>query len=238
MRKQLFAMILSAALPLAAHAQGGAPAPTGAQGSGPSAGPNGQRPRFDPQRMEKRMRLARTLGLAEALDLDEQAALKLGQTLSKFDERRAAVRKQLQDSRQVIVRAAKGEKVSGAEVDQAITKALDGRAQIQAINREMVGAITKDLSPEKKARAVIFLAKFQHRFPGPGMHPGMMGPGRGMGPGMMHHGDKGMGPGGMGSMGGMAPGWGMNGDADGMGPGSEGPMVGMAPASDDDWGDE
>ena len=240
MRKQLFAMILTAALPLAAHAQGGAAAPTGAQGAGPAAGPNGQRPKFDPQRMEKRMRLARTLGLAEALDLDEQAALKLGQTLSKFDERRAAVRKQLQDSRQVIVRAAKGEKVSGAEVDQAITKALDGRAQIQAINREMVGAITKDLSPEKKARAVIFLAKFQHRFPGgPGMHPGMMGPGRGMGPGMMHQGGKGMGSGGgMGGMGGMAPGWGMNGDADGMGPGSEGPMVGMAPPLDDDWGDE
>jgi hypothetical protein len=223
MRKQLFAAILCAALPLAALAQGG-----------PPAAEKGQGPKFDPQRMEKRMRLARTLGLAEALDLDEQAALKLGQTLSKFDERRAAVRKQLQDSRQVIIRAAKGEKVSAADVDQAITKALDGRAQIQAINREMVGAITKDLSPEKKARAVIFLAKFQRRFPG--MHPGMMGPGRGMGPGMMHHGDKGMGSGG--GMGGMAPGWGMNGDADGMGPGFEGPMVGMAPASDDDWGDE
>jgi len=226
MRRQLFAMFLTAALPLAAHAQGGPPAAGQPPAAGAKAGP-----KFDPQRMEKRMRLARTLGLAEALDLDEQAALKLGQTMSKFDERRAAVRKQLQESRQVLVRAAQGEKVSAAEVDGAITKALDGRAQIATINRELVGAVTKDLSPEKKARAVIFLAKFQRRFPGPGMHPGMMGPGGhgGMGPGM-HRGGKGMGQGGMGpGMGGM----GMGGDAEGMGPGMEGGMVGMAPPPDD-----
>ncbi len=221
MRKQLYAMILTAALPLAAHAQGGPP-----PGAGPGAGPGAKAfgPKFDPQRMEKRMRLARTLGLAEALDLDEAAALKLGQTMSKFDDRRAAVRKQLHESRQVLVRAAQGEKVSAAEVDGAIAKALDGRAQIQVINRELVGAVTKDLSPEKKARAVIVLAKFQHRFPGgPGMmHPGMMGPGGGPG---MHRGGKGMGPGGgMGpGMGGMA---GMGGDPEGMGPG---PMLGMSP---------
>jgi hypothetical protein len=229
MRSQLFAMILSAALPLAARAQGGPPPGLG-QGQGPAAGAqDGRGRKFDPQRMEKRMRLARTLGLAEALDLDEPAALKLGQTMAKFDDRRAAVRKQLRDTREVLVRAAKGEKVSAAEVDQAITKGLDGRAQILAINREMVGAVTKDLTPEKKARAVIFLAKFQRRFAGPPhMRPGMMGPG-GQGPGMMHQGGRG---GGMGETG-MGPG-GPGGEEWGVGPGGYGMgPVGMAPVADD-----
>jgi hypothetical protein len=224
MRTQVLAMMLSAALPLAAHAQGGSAPQGGPQQPPGAAGPNGAGPKFDPQRMEKRMRLARTLGLAEALDLDEPAALKLGQTMAKFDDRRVAVRKQLHDARQVLVKAAQGEKVTAAEVDQAITRSLDGRAQLQAIHREMVAAVTKDLTPEKKARAVIFLAKFQRRFPGSHMGPGMMGPG-GMhgGPGMHRGGGRGpgggMGPGmGGGSEWGAAPGM-----TDEMGP------VGMAP---------
>ncbi|HEX9242614.1 MAG TPA: hypothetical protein VF875_09265 [Anaeromyxobacter sp.] len=228
MRTQFLAMILSAALPLAAHAQGGPQPGAGPQGAGPGANA-GPGHRMDPQRMEKRMRLARTLGLAEALDLDESAALKLGQTMSKFDERRVAVRKQLQESRQVLVRAAQGEKVTAGEVDQAIAKSLDGRAQLLTINRELVAAVTKDLTPERKARAVIFLAKFQRRFAGPpGMGPGMMmGPGgQNGGPGMRHGGHGGGMGGGMGPGGGM----GMGGSEWGMAPGGEelGP-IGMAP---------
>jgi hypothetical protein len=224
MRRQLIAAILATALPLAALAQGGqqgAGAPP-AQGNGAGYGPQGgPGKKFDPQRMEKRMKLARTLGLAEALDLDAPAALKLGDTMAKFDERRAAVHKQLQESGQLLRRAAQGEKVPAADVDQAIQKALDARAQLLTINREMVGAVTKDLSPDKKARAVIFLAKFQRRFMAGPHH--MMGPG--MGPGGGWHrgqgGGPGMGPGGGGGMGG---GMGMMEDEGG----PSGPMMGMA----------
>ncbi len=200
MRKLVIAALLAAGLPLAVHAQGGPPA--GAQG--PQQG-QGAGPRHDPARMEKRMRLARTLGLAEALDLDAPAALKLGETIGKFDDRRVAARKTMHDSREVLRRAAQGEKVSAAEVDGAIQKALDARAQLAAVDRETVTAVTQGLSPEKKARAVLFLAKFQHRFPGGpgGMRPGMMGPGgKGMGPG--HHGGRGPG-GGPGGEWGMGP---------------------------------
>jgi hypothetical protein len=89
----------------------------------------------------------------------------------------------------------------------------------------MVGAVTKDLSPDKKARAVIFLAKFQRRFMGGPHH--MMGPGMGPGggPGWQrgHGGGPGMGPGGQG--GGMGGGMGMMEPDEG---GSPGPMMGMA----------
>ena len=178
MRKQIFAAVMMAALPLAALAQG-------PQAQAPATGPGqqGQGQRMNPERMEKRMRLARTLGLAEALDLDAPQALKLGDAIAKFDDRRIAAHKQLRDSREVLRRAAQGEKATAAEVDQAIQKALDARAQLQTIDREMVGVVTKDLSPDKKARAVLFLAKFQHRFGAPGM-----GPGRGGGHGMDHGG--------------------------------------------------
>jgi hypothetical protein len=81
----------------------------------------------------------------------------------------------------------------------------------------------KDLAPDKKARAVLFLSKFQSRFGGPGMHRGGM---RGMGPG------GGMGPGMRGGPGG--PGGGM-----GMGPDGREMMMGMGPPSPDaDWEDE
>jgi hypothetical protein len=218
MRKQVFAVVLAAALPLASHAQGGSQAgPPDQQGQG------GQRqgPKFDPARMEKRMRLARTLGLAEALDLDAPAALKLGETMGKFDDRRVAAHKQMREAGEVLRRAAQGEKVTAGDVDAAIQKGLDARTQLSTIDRETVAAVTQGLTPEKKARAVLFLAKFQRRFHGhgPGMGPGMMGPGGGrgmMGPGMGGH------PGGRGGMGGAGGGW-------GMGPGDDAQMLGMAP---------
>ena len=220
MRKQLFAVMLAAAVPLAAFARGApnASAPTGEE----------QGHKMDPERMAKRMRLARTLGLAEVLDLDAPAALKLNDSLAKLDDRRIAARKTMHDSREVLHRAAKGEKVAAADVDQAIQKALDARAQLQAVDRETVSTVTQGLTPEKKARAVLFLARFQHRFPGHMMGPGK-GPGmhRGMGPGM---GPGRRGPGGPGGPGGEF----------GMGPGPEGPMGSMAmgPQSGDLFDDE
>lgn len=211
MRKHILVALL--VLPLAALAQ--APGAGQGPGPGPGAGPGpgrGMGPgkmmgqgRGDPARMERRMRLVRTLGLAEALDLDAQQALKLGETLSKFDERRLAAHRQMFEANQVLRKAAKGEKVAPADVDQAIQKAFEARAQVQAVDKEAFAAISKDLSPEQRARAVLFLSKFQNRFGprgpgrgmGPGMGPGMRGGGRGpgMGPGM------GMGPGAMGMIG-------------------------------------
>jgi hypothetical protein len=244
-KQQLLGTMLAAALPLAALAQGGPPAGGQGQGQGPQAQAQGAGPRFSPEKMEKRMRLARTLGLAEALDLEPAAALKLGETIGKFDDRRVAAHKVMHEARDVLRRAAQGEKVAPADVDQAIQKALDARAQLTAIDRETVAAVTQGLSPEKKARAVLFLANFHRRFPGGpgmghGMHRGMgpgVGPGGGMGPGRGQGRGPGMGPGMMGPGGG----WGMRDGAwDGMGPGAHGPLMGMAtpPGGGDFFDDE
>lgn len=222
MKKQLLGTILAAAIPLAAFPQGGPPpgAPAKGQAGATARGPGAWR--GNPEAMEKRMRLARTLGLAEALDLEPAAALKLGDTVGKFDARRLAAHRTLHDAQLVLRRAAQGEKVPAGDVDQAIQKSLDARAQLQAIDRETVQAVTQGMSPEQKARAVLFLARFQQRFgPMGGMGPGMMR--GGMGPGMMH---RGMGPGMMG--GGMGSGRGMG---PGMMGGGMGPQAGFGPGS-------
>ncbi len=211
MKKTFLSLVLAlpvAALPFAAVAKG--PDPGGQPSSKERA-----------QHMQKRARLALTLGLAEALDLDAAQALKFRDTIAKFDDRRAAAQKQLADAGEVLRRAAQGEKVSAAEVDQAIAKGFEARAQVEAINKETVAAIGKDLTPERRARAVLFLARFERRM---GHHMGM---GHGMGPGMH---DRGMGPGGMRG----GPGPGMMGGGPGM-------MMGMGPGGacpDCPWVDE
>ncbi|HYD43039.1 MAG TPA: hypothetical protein VEB43_19560 [Anaeromyxobacter sp.] len=137
----------------------------------------------DPARAEKRMRLARTLGLAEALDLDTPAALQLGEQLARFDERRRAARKQAADAHDVLRAAARGGKATAAEVDGAIAKLLEARNQMQALDREMLQTVTRDLSPEKKARAALFLGTFRDRIERKAMRHHGRGPGHGMGAG-------------------------------------------------------
>ncbi|MGB8932474.1 MAG: hypothetical protein WCC48_14625 [Anaeromyxobacteraceae bacterium] len=214
MIRKLAALI--AVLPIAAFAQGAGPAPGKGPGAGPGPGGHdcescrygkGGGPGTDEQveKMEKRARLARNLGLAEALDLDTAQSNKLADALQKTDDKRTALHKQTRDARQLLRRAATGEKVTSAEVDGALAKLLDLRAQAVALDKETLSIVTKDLAPQKKARAALFLGRFQQRMGGgmgsPGMGPGKgggMGPGHG--PGMMGPGGKGpggMGPGGM-----------------------------------------
>lgn len=225
MRKILIAALV---FPLAAFAQAGQPQKQqqpppkpGAQqgqppgpGAGPMRGPG--MGRGDPEQMERRMRVARTLGLAEALDLEPAEAVKLSAQLEKSDEKRLAIHKQLAEAKTTLRRAASGEKVTAAEVDQAVQRMFAARGQLEAIDRDATQALVKDLTPDKRARAVLFLERFQRRF-GPGQGgPGMMG-GRGM-HGRMHGGGMGMG---MGPMGG-----GMGMGAGGMCPNPDCPMHG------------
>jgi hypothetical protein len=199
MRKLFLAVVLCPALALA---QG-----TG-QGMGPGSGPGpgmGPRARLAPaeraERREMRSRLARTLGLAEVLELDEAQALRLRDTLRRFDERRLVAHKVKAEAKETLRTAARGDAAKAQGVEQALQRFLEADAQLEAIEREQLQAVTKDLSPEKRARAVLFLDGFERRM-GPMMGPGGKGPGmrgerghrRGMGPGP--GGEWGMGSGG------------------------------------------
>ncbi len=200
------ALAALAAVPLAALA-----APPADPPAGPKAAPADVQ-----ERMVKRVRVARALGLAEALDLDAAEATKLAETLDRLDQKRKPAWKEHDEAVQVLRQAARGDKDAQSKVDDAVKKLFQARSQLAAIDREAYETVTKGLSPEKRARAAIFLGRFQRHFGGMGMMggPGMGGPGMG-GRGM---GGMGMGGPGMGGMG-MGPGMGRGMGGWGRGPG-------------------
>jgi hypothetical protein len=128
--------------------------------------------------MEKRMRLARALGLAEALDLDEAQATKMNQIMVSFDARRKPLFEGMRDSMKVLRESAHAKPGKGATastppttqaVDQAVAGIFDAREKLQAVDREMYQALSKGLGPEQRARMVLFFARFRQ-----GMHKQMM----------------------------------------------------------------
>lgn len=200
LKKLTIVLAVLTALPLAAlAAPPGDPAAGGKAGMGPPANAE--------ERLalaQKRMRVARAVGLAEALDLDVAEATKLAGTLDRFDQKRRSAQKQRQDAMQVLHQAARGDKEAESKVDDAVKKVFEARTQLAAIDCETFEAVAKGLSPEKRARAAVFLGHFQQRFGGGMGMKGMMdGPGMG-GMGMGH--GMGMGGRGMGMGGGMGGG--------------------------------
>jgi hypothetical protein len=119
--------------------------------------------------MERRMRLARTLGLAEALDLDEAGTARLNAALAPFDARRKAILEGVRgDVRTLRQAARKGDPAAAAAVDGAVQRLFDARGALVALDREMFSAVSKGMPAEKTARMALFLAQFRQRF-GAGM---------------------------------------------------------------------
>lgn len=151
-------------------------------GNGPGAGreaPGGRG--FD------RMRMMRVIALADALDLNETEALRMGEVMRKYDERRRPIRQQVQEASQILERAANGDASVMNQVDSATQRIFDARSQMAQLDHDMFGELTRGLSAEKRAKLAVFLARFdkqvrqfrQHRgmngdrFNGPGGRRGM-----------------------------------------------------------------
>jgi hypothetical protein len=117
---------------------------------------------------EKHMRTARAIGLADALDLDADAAIKLSAQLNGFDDRRKASFEALRETDEALRKAAEGsEAATVAQVDQLLARRADAQAQLQQVEREMLASASKGLTGQQKARLALFLAR-PHG--GPGMH--------------------------------------------------------------------
>ena len=112
-------------------------------------------------REEKRARMMRVLGLAEELGLDETQALKMAETMRQFDERRRPLMEQVHESARVLRRAAGGDAAVQSQVDQAVQKVFDARAQLATLDRDMYQALSKDLPPQKRAQLAIFMARHE-----------------------------------------------------------------------------
>lgn len=113
------------------------------------------------ERMEKQTRMMRVLGLAEELELNEAQALKMAETMRQFDEKRRPLLEQVRDSAQVLRRAASGDTAVQSQVDQAVQRVFDARAQLATLDRELYQSLARDLSPQKRAQLAIFMARHE-----------------------------------------------------------------------------
>jgi len=125
--------------------------------------------------MDSRAQMMMTLQLAEALELDDAATLKLRQTIAQWDAQRAPLRQQMFDQAQVLRRAAKGDTTAYGQVDQAIQKVITLRTQIHQVDQQMFQQLSQGLPPQKKARLALAIARFKETTRGM-MHGGRGGP--------------------------------------------------------------
>ncbi len=129
-------------------------------------------------RAERRARLARTIGLAEALQLDDEDALRARDVLARFDEGVRPLRQRVQEGLRVLRAAARGDAGAAAQVDAALEGMRQARLELHARSAETFAELTRGLSAEKKARAALFLTSFGRRAAQAGLMRGGGGPGR------------------------------------------------------------
>jgi len=129
-----------------------------AQGGGPPPPPPGERPEPSVE-WQKRAQLMRMLAIADALELDDAATLKLRTRLQQFEAKRAPVHHEMMEQTIVLRRAAKGDTTAFAQVDAAIQKALALRAQLEQMDRDLFTELSAGLPPQKKARLALAMAR-------------------------------------------------------------------------------
>jgi Spy/CpxP family protein refolding chaperone len=112
----------------------------------------------------KRLRLARSLGLAVALDLEEDQAGQMRALMAKYDARCRPLRRRHLEASRLVRRIAHGERATASVTDAAVREALDLEAQIGQVHREMFEELSSGLSPRQRARAAVFFAAFRDRF--------------------------------------------------------------------------
>lgn len=112
------------------------------------------------QRNQARMRMMRLVGLAEALGLDEAQALRIHETMRPFDERRGALEVENAGLAKLVKQAADGDAGALGQVDQALQRMFDNRAEIQQINRQMLETVGQQLSARQRAQMAVFFATF------------------------------------------------------------------------------
>lgn len=159
MKKLSFALLVVSSLAFAAPPSG-----MGMRGPPPGDGPGDfdEGGRGNHEEREKRMRMMLVVGLADALELNESEALRLADRVKGFDEKRRPLREQMHDAMKTLKAAADNDAKALPQVDAAMAKLLDARTQLASMDKEMFLSVSKDLSPQKKAKLGLFLAKFHH----------------------------------------------------------------------------
>jgi len=112
------------------------------------------------QRALARQRLMKVVGLAEALELNEVQALRMADVMRRYDDRKAPLQVQNAELAKVIKRASEGDSAAVGQVDRAIQTISDNRVQVQQLDREMMDELGRNLSPQQRAKLMIFFVNF------------------------------------------------------------------------------
>jgi len=112
------------------------------------------------QRALARQRLIKVVGLAEALELNEVQALRMADVMRRYDDRKAPLQVQNAELAKVIKRASEGDTAAVGQVDRAIQTISDNRVQVQQLDREMMDELGRNLSPQQRAKLMIFFVNF------------------------------------------------------------------------------
>lgn len=139
-------------------------------------GPGDDGPEAESHEARQRQgRLMAVVAIADALDLTEAEALKVGDKLKGFDDRRKGMHESMFESMRSLRAASEGDAAALPLVDANVQKILDGRTQMAALDKELFNSLAQGLSPQKRARLALVLGQL-HQFRGGG-HKGGRGPG-------------------------------------------------------------
>lgn len=159
MKTLIAALVLSSSLVLAAPPPAAPPAGKTGPAKWEKGGDGDHAARREDR--QRKMRLALVVGIADALEISDPAeALKLSDRIKSFDDRRAPLREQMGEAMKTLRAAADGDQAALPQVDAAIARVLDGRAQMAALDKEMVSTLSVGQTPQKRARLALFLARF------------------------------------------------------------------------------
>ncbi|RMG13437.1 MAG: hypothetical protein D6729_15030 [Deltaproteobacteria bacterium] len=110
--------------------------------------------------MMERMRTMRAVALANRLDLDEKAALRLNGIMKHYDDERSKVHERLRRHLATLREAARAEAPDAQRVDAAIAAILEGMEDLDRLRREEAQALLRDLDPKRRAKLLLFLHEF------------------------------------------------------------------------------
>lgn len=154
MKTVFAAAVLLTSLALAAPPPGASRNPAGQPGQADGA-QGGRR-----EERERRARMLFVVGAAEALNLTEAEALRLGDKLKGYEERRRPVREQMHEGMKVLRAASQGDTAALPQVDAAVQRVLDGRAQMAQLDKEMFAGLSQGMTPQRRAQLAVFIARF------------------------------------------------------------------------------
>lgn len=117
---------------------------------------------------EQKLRLMYVVAISEALELSDAEALKLSDKLKGIEEKRRPLRQAMGEAMKSLRDAADGDQAALGQVDANVAKVLEGRAQMAAMDKDLFAQLSQGLTPQKRAKLALVLARMGHELKGGG----------------------------------------------------------------------